>query len=150
MEEQMFKFFNSTAALSRNLNYLREKFRLTAYGVQILHFCQIHKNINQNTIANFIGYSKATAGIEIKRLAKNGLLKRTTDSVDARNILIEITPKGIETLNKVGIVFEKLFSESKDSLREFLPLAYHIAVALHKEDIDKYYSDAIKENKYKG
>lgn len=45
--------------------------------------------------------SQPTMTMQVRRLEDAGLVTRTTDPADARAVLIEITPVGIETLHQV-------------------------------------------------
>jgi DNA-binding MarR family transcriptional regulator len=45
--------------------------------------------------------SQPTMTMQVRRLEDAGLATRTTDPADARAVLIEITPAGIETLRRV-------------------------------------------------
>ena len=63
--------------------------------------------------------SQPTMTMQVRRLEDAGLVTRTTDPVDARAVLIEITAAGIETLrqvraNRAGVIDPRIAALDED------------------------------------
>ena len=52
----------------------------------------------------------------LRRLEKNGMIYREIDTSDRRRILVHLTPKGVETLQKAWPIYEKTIAERFQSL----------------------------------
>lgn len=74
--------------------------------------------------------SQPTMTMQVRRLEDAGLVTRTTDPADARAVLIEITPAGIETLRQVradrGRVIDPYIAGLDDDDRETLAAAVRV------------------------
>ena len=74
--------------------------------------------------------SQPTMTMQVRRLEDAGLVTRTTDPADARAVLIEITPAGIETLRQVradraGVIDPYISALDHDD-RQTLAAAVHV------------------------
>jgi DNA-binding MarR family transcriptional regulator len=74
--------------------------------------------------------SQPTMTMQVRRLEDAGLVTRTTDPADARAVLIEITPAGIETLRQVradrGGVIDPYIAGLDDDDRQTLAAAVRV------------------------
>jgi DNA-binding MarR family transcriptional regulator len=74
--------------------------------------------------------SQPTMTTQVRRLEDAGLVTRTIDPVDARAVLIRITPDGIRTLTRVradrAAVIDPLLAQLDDEDREVLGAAVEV------------------------
>lgn len=74
--------------------------------------------------------SQPTMTMQVRRLEDAGLVTRTADPADARAVLIEITPSGIETLRRVRAdragVIDPHIAALEDGDRQTLAAAVHV------------------------
>lgn len=61
-------------------------------------------------IANEIGYTHPSTITLLKELEKNGLIKSKKDKIDERKRLIQLTPKGLELVDKMKPVWDLIAS----------------------------------------
>lgn len=65
----------------------------------------------QKELANFMGRKPATMTVMIKRMEKNGLVRKEQDKEDQRTTRVYITKKGEEEYKKVRDIFEQMEEE---------------------------------------
>jgi DNA-binding MarR family transcriptional regulator len=74
--------------------------------------------------------SQPTMTTQVRRLEDAGLVTRTADPIDARAVLIRITPEGIRTLTRVrtdrAAVIDPLLAQLDDDDREVLTAAVEV------------------------
>jgi DNA-binding MarR family transcriptional regulator len=74
--------------------------------------------------------SQPTMTTQVRRLEDAGLVTRTVDPIDARAVLIRITPEGIRTLTRVrtdrAAVIDPLLAQLDDDDREVLTAAVEV------------------------
>jgi DNA-binding MarR family transcriptional regulator len=80
-----------------------------------------------------LGVSKQAAGKTIDRLESLGYVERGTDPADARRKVVRLTPRGIESLHRSALIFERIrarwaaalgeqrLRELEDDLRTMMP-----------------------------
>ncbi|KZX17362.1 organic hydroperoxide resistance transcriptional regulator [Methanobrevibacter cuticularis] len=98
------------------LNHILEEFNLTAGQIPfILHLLK-KQNISQNDFAEDLFVDKGTVAIALKRLEKEGIVKRKRLDDNRRKYIIYFTPSGRE----IALNIEKLNKEWEDSILEGL------------------------------
>lgn len=78
----------------------REK-ALKAHHVSFLAFLDAGNKPTMTTVSKMFGFSTAASTGLIDRLEKDGLVRRTNLQGDRRQTLIEITPEGQRTLDRI-------------------------------------------------
>lgn len=71
--------------------------------------------LTQNKLAETVGIGRASVGTSLRRLEKNGFVRRVRDSSDSRCIYVELTYKGSEFVRWCEIDFQMLFSTMLES-----------------------------------
>lgn len=59
----------------------------------------VHTDLTQKQIAKKLSISEATLSVRMKKLEKDGYLKRVVDPADRRKYKLEATPLGIENID---------------------------------------------------
>jgi len=67
-------------------------------------------------LGNDLAVTRANISGLLRRLEKNGMIYREIDTSDRRRILVHLTPKGVETLQKAWPIYEKTIAERFQSL----------------------------------
>lgn len=96
----------------------------TQSELEILKFLHGKKNTPMKLIADYLHIKPSSATPVIKNLVKKGSIKRILNKDDRRLIYIELTPKGLKSLEKkyknihktIGKVFGKLSEKDKKTL----------------------------------
>ncbi|HXT09207.1 MAG TPA: MarR family winged helix-turn-helix transcriptional regulator [Roseiarcus sp.] len=74
---------------------------LTPVQYSALTALSAHPGADQATLAGLIAFDRTTIGGVVERLAQRGLLTRKTHPTDRRARALEITPAGVEILDRV-------------------------------------------------
>lgn len=91
----------------------------------------------QNELAELLGISKASVGVSLRRLEKNGFIKRIQDKTDTRCNRITLTKKGQEYVHWCEIDFDMIFSTMLEGFKK----DDRFKVLLNIETIHKSLSD---------
>ena len=92
--------------------------------MEILKFLKDKKNTTMKSIAGYLCIKPSSATSVIDNLVKKGYVKRTQDKKDRRVVYIDLTPKGLKSLQKtfknihknIKEIFGKLKEEDKNTL----------------------------------
>ena len=124
---------NAFAQLSR-MELAGESVAFSSNEVQIMEHIMEHENQNMKTYAVSLGMSTSTMTKTVNKMVKKGLLEKYHIKGNMKDIVLKVTPLGMEEYEKFSIMvknnlfkglFEKLDSysqETKESIREFLTL----------------------------
>jgi len=96
--------------INNRATVFKKKSGLTVNALSILFVLQKDKNMMQKDIAEYIGISKATVGIELRVLEQKGFIERTQGDQDAREMRVNIANAG---LVQYGFVVRDLESRLK-------------------------------------
>ncbi|MDF9825335.1 DNA-binding MarR family transcriptional regulator [Breznakia sp. PF5-3] len=108
---------------------------------EILAYIYMHKNCNQYEIAKYLGLSRASIGVSIKRLQKAGFVDVLSNEQDARATCLQITKKGIKTLVQSDIVLDEYISKKYDGFSDEELVAYIKMLEKVKRNLKKTYKD---------
>lgn len=76
----------------------------------VLEYLKQHGTVVQKQIADALHVSAASVAVSIRRMEKNGLVSRETDSADMRCNRVGITPAGLRALDDFDAVCHELDS----------------------------------------
>ena len=87
--------------------------------IEVLKFIGKNKNITMRVISDYLHIKPSSATPIIEHLVKKGSLKRIKDKKDKRTIYIQLTSKGLKTLQnkykKIKKTLEKIFGKLNNS-----------------------------------
>ncbi len=102
-------------------NMMDKKFRETGlyFGQPpILKYLSMHDNATQQEIADFLGVTKSTVAVSVKRMEETGLIMRVVDKDDARRNNLQLTQKGKELQAYADNYFRKADLATFDGFNE--------------------------------
>jgi len=106
-------------AMSIYSKSLEKHYGLTSPQLMILQELSQNEYIAIGEIAKKISLSQATVTDIIDRLSMKGLVSRTKNSLDRRQVLIKITPDGKNIINKKPSLLQKDFLTKFDQLQRW-------------------------------
>ena len=106
-------------AISIYSKSLEKHYGLTSPQLIILQELSQDNYIAIGEIARNISLSQATVTDIIDRLIIKGLVTKTRSSLDRRQVLIKITPNGMNIVNKKPSLLQKDFLEKFDQLQKW-------------------------------
>lgn len=138
--------FNSLSSLKKLIESQRqesvEEKAATMMHYSALTFLQNNKQNTVGDLATHLRLSKSSATQLIERLEKSNFVTRAIDSVDRRQIRVEITPEGKEKLTDFKKKFKekivKLFSHvPENDLKELARIHSDLIKTLEKKQKEK-------------
>lgn len=84
----------------------------------ILKYLSEHDNATQQEIADFLGVSKASIAVSVKRMEETGLIMRVIDKTDARRNNLQLTEKGKEVKAYADDYFKKADTATFEGFNE--------------------------------
>jgi len=118
-EEILITLRKIARAMSIYSKSLDKHYGLTSPQLLILHELFQSDQIAIGEIARKISLSQATVTDIIDRLIIKGLVTRTKNSLDRRQVLIKITPNGKDIINKKPSLLQKDFLAKFDELQKW-------------------------------
>lgn len=118
-EEILITLRQISRAMSIYSKSLDKHYGLTSPQLFILHELFQSDQIAIGEIARKISLSQATVTDIIDRLTIKGLVTRTKNSLDRRQVLIKITPNGKNIINKKPSLLQKDFLAKFDQLQRW-------------------------------
>lgn len=118
-EEILLTLRQINRAMSIYSKSLDKHYGLTSPQLLILHELFQSDQIAIGEIARKISLSQATVTDIIDRLIIKGLVTRTKNSLDRRQVLIKITPNGKDIINKKPSLLQKDFLAKFDELQRW-------------------------------
>jgi DNA-binding MarR family transcriptional regulator len=61
-----------------------------------------HPGLSQTELADLMGIERMTAGVQVKRCIRSGLVRRERSDVDRRAYRLYVTPKGLANLRRIA------------------------------------------------
>ena len=61
-----------------------------------------HPGLSQTQLADLMGIERMTAGVQVKRCIRSGLVRRERSSADRRAYRLYVTPKGLANLRRIA------------------------------------------------
>ncbi|MBP3284586.1 MAG: MarR family transcriptional regulator [Clostridia bacterium] len=119
------------ATIDKKIANLHNKCSAKLLSIEELHFSQIPilfslsqlGECTQCQIAEDLGISYSSVAVSLKRLEKNGYIKRTANENDLRYNKVSLTEKGVHSANQAKETLEKIikrkfsgFSEEEQTL----------------------------------
>lgn len=111
----------------------------------ILAYIYMHKNCTQYEIARYLGLSRPSIGVSVKRMEKQGFVTITPNEKDKRSTCLNITPLGVKTLVASDKILNDYISSkyegfSEEELKVYLALLNKI-----KNNLTKVYRESVEE-----
>lgn len=111
----------------------------------ILAYIYMHKNCTQYEIARYLGLSRPSIGVSVKRMEKQGFLTISPSETDKRSTCLNITKLGIKTLVESDRILNEYISKkyagfSEEELSTYLKLLNKI-----KQNASKIYCENLEE-----
>lgn len=105
-------------SVEKEIKWLEEKAKyntLKALGIydgqpDILAYIYLNKNTNQYDIAKYLGLSRASVGISLKRMEKSGYITVSKNEENKRSTCVNIKEAGIKVLVKADMVLDEYVS----------------------------------------
>ncbi len=60
-----------------------------------------HPGLSQTELADLMGIERMTAGVQVKRCIRSGLVRRERSAADRRKYRLYVTPKGLANLRRI-------------------------------------------------
>lgn len=135
--------------LEREIDWLEAKTtyrRLQKIGIHdgqpaILAYIYMHKGCNQYAIAKYLGVSRATIGLSIKRMEKSGLVEVVASETDTRAKQLKVTKRGIKSLVASDMVLDDYISKKYDAFDEEEIHTYIAMLERIKANLTKLYHE---------
>lgn len=121
--------------LEKQVNWLEEKTKYkTLNAIQmydgqadILAYIYMNKGCTQYDIAKYLGLSRASVGISLKRMQKSGYIEVKPSIESKRSTCVFITDLGVKTLVKSDMILDDYISQkfhnfSEDEMEGYLHL----------------------------
>lgn len=139
--------------IEKEVRWLEEKTKyntLSALNIHegqpdILAYIYLHKKTSQFDIARYLGLSRASIGISLKRMEKNGYICIKQNDENRRSTCVDITEKGIKTLVKADMVLDEFITDkfkdfSEEEIDQYLRLMSKI-----KHNLSKQYKKSLAD-----
>lgn len=105
-------------SVEKEIKWLEEKAKyntLKTLGIydgqpDILAYIYLNKNTNQYDIAKYLGLSRASVGISLKRMEKSGYITVSKNEENKRSTCVNIKEAGIKVLVKADMVLDEYVS----------------------------------------
>lgn len=112
--------------LEKEVNWLEEKAKYKTLNEinihdgqpDILAYIYMHRNCSQYDIAKYLGLSRASIGISLKRMMKNGYIKIAVNQDNKRSTCVDITPLGVKLLVKSDMVLDEFITDKFTAFSE--------------------------------
>ncbi len=74
----------------------------TSIGIPAL--LKAHPGLSQTELADLMGIERMTAGVQVARCIRRGLVRRERSAADRRKYRLYVTPRGLVTLQRIAAV----------------------------------------------
>ena len=146
-----FQILNTLTIINGKYNHIEKTPREYTDGIkvfpsQIRTIVMIghHPGINLTELAQNLEITKASASEAIAKLVENGLVSKTRDSANSKEVLLYITLKCRVVLEDIDSQHEKMFQDFKAILSELHEPDFELVIRVLKK-IDDYLEEFIKE-----
>lgn len=111
----------------------------------ILAYIYMHKNTTQYDIARYLGISRASVGISLKRMEKSGYIVVSKNEENKRSTCVNITDKGVKVLVKADMALNDFMNCKFDGFSDKEIEAYLILMRKLKRNLKKMYKASLEE-----
>lgn len=147
-----FQLLNTLTAINEKYNLIEKNPRVCGEGIkvypsQIRTIVVIGHNpgINITALAQRLEVTKASASELITKLVENGLVRKTRDSGNSKEVLLYITDKCRIVLEDIDRRHEHMFQDFKSILGELQETNYELVIRVLKR-VEFYLDKFLKEN----
>lgn len=103
--------------------YLYINENLAASGITfqqavVIFFIHYHKGCNQKAVEEHIETRSASVTVLLNTMAAKGLVQKTRNPVDARGIVLSLTPKGQRAFTKIAETFNNTIKDITKGMTE--------------------------------
>ena len=113
----MFLFYVSSKEIIKRYSPYLKKFDLTYTGYIVLLALEPHETLNIKTLGQRIYLDSGTLTPLLKSL-KNGLVTRTREADDERNLKVALTQQGVEIRQEISQISKEVFDGLDVSLED--------------------------------
>jgi DNA-binding MarR family transcriptional regulator len=71
-------------------------------SIGIPSLLKAHPGLSQTELADLMGIERMTAGVQVERCIRNGLVRRERSVEDRRKYRLHVTPKGLANLRRIA------------------------------------------------
>jgi len=147
-----FQLINTLSSINEKYNQIEKTPRLFGTGGIKVYPSQIrtivmigrHPGINITELAQRLEITKASASELITRLVESGLIRKTREAGNNKEVILQITGQCQEILDYVDCRHEQMFQDFKTILGEIPEANYEIVIRVLKK-IEFYLDTFIKE-----
>ncbi|AYU56000.1 MarR family winged helix-turn-helix transcriptional regulator [Staphylococcus debuckii] len=119
LEKQLcFLFYVSSKEIIKRYSPYLKKFDLTYTGYIVLLALEPHETLNIKTLGQRIYLDSGTLTPLLKKLEKNGLVTRTREADDERNLKVALTQQGVEIRQEISQISKEVFDGLDVSLED--------------------------------
>lgn len=111
----------------------------------ILAYIYMHPDCTQYEIARYLGLSRASIGISIKRMQKSGYIEVKANESNKRSTCVRITKEGTRILVKSDMVLDEYISKKFEGFSEKELEAYVILQKKVLRNLSKIYKDTSED-----
>jgi len=147
-----FQILNTLTIINWKYNQIEKTPRTYADGIKVFpsqirtivmigHF----PGINLTELSQQLDITKASASESISKLVENGLVRKSRDAGNSKEVILHITEKCRVVLEDIDNQHEKMFKEFKSILTELHETDFDLVIRVLKK-IESYLDQFIKEN----
>ena len=147
-----FQLLSTLISINEKYNQIEKNPRVYGKGIkvypsQIRTIVMIghHPGINITELALHLEITKASASELITKLVENGLVRKTKDAGNSKEVLLHLTDKCREILEDVDHRHQNMFQDFKSILDELHETDYELVIRVLKR-VEFYLDEFIKES----
>ena len=141
-------------SLEKRIKWLDEKIKykiLQGTGIHegqpdILIYIYQHKNCAQNDIAKYLGLSRASVNISLKRMQKAGFITIAGNEENKRSSCVNITSAGVKALVSSDMVLNEYITSKYEGISEEDIISYIKVMRKIESNLIKTYKKKCKED----
>lgn len=142
-------------SLEKRIKWLDEKIKYKLYkgtGMHegqpdILIYIYMHKDCTQYDIARYLGLSRASVNVSLKRMQKNGYITIQDSEASKRSSCVNITADGVKALVRSDKVLNSFISAKYSGISEEELTSYLNTMKKMEANLIKIYKKQRKEDK---
>jgi DNA-binding MarR family transcriptional regulator len=149
---EAFQILNTITTINAKYNQIEKTPREYADGIKVfpsqirtLVMIGHHPGINLTELAEYLEITKASASEAIGKLVESGLVRKTKDVHNSKELLLYTTEKCRVVLQDIDTQHEKMFQEFKVILSELHEPDFQLVVRVLKK-IESYLDEFIKRS----
>lgn len=142
-------------SLEKRIKWLEEKNKyrlLKDTGIHegqpdILAYIYMHKDCTQYDIARYLGLSRASVNVSLKRMQKSGYITIRANEESKRSSCVSITPLGTKVLVRSDMVLNEYITKKYDGISNEEINTYITVMKKIEKNLIKTYKEQHKEDK---